>query len=98
MSTSLPAHPKQSPILIYSKDHCPYCDAVKNLLTQRGVGYEEVNLSKQPEKRDEMMTRSAPRRTFPQVFIADVGYGGFDDVNALDKAGKLEAILFPNGK
>lgn len=95
---SLAIHPKQSAILIYSKDLCPYCDAVKNLLTQRGVGYEEINISKQPEKRDEMMTRSAPRRTFPQVFIADVGYGGFDDVNALDKEGKLETLLFPGGR
>ncbi|HVJ65405.1 MAG TPA: glutaredoxin 3 [Bdellovibrionota bacterium] len=95
---SLPIHPKQSPVLIYSKDFCPYCDAAKNLLTQRGVGYEEINISTQPEKRDEMMTRSAPRRTFPQIFVGNEGLGGFDDINALDKAGKLEALLFPNGK
>lgn len=95
---SLPIHPKQNPVLIYSKDFCPYCDAAKNLLTQKGAGYEEINISSQPEKRDEMMARSAPRRTFPQIFIANQGYGGFDDINALEKSGKLEALLFPNGR
>jgi glutaredoxin 3 len=94
---SLPKHPKQAPILIYSKDFCPYCDAAKNLLTQKGVGYEEVNISTHPEKRDEMMAKCAPRRTFPQIFIADQGLGGFDDINALEKDGKLDSLLFPSG-
>ncbi len=95
---SLPIHPKQSPILIYSKDYCPYCDAAKNLLTQKGVGFEEINISTQPEKRDEMMARCAPRRTFPQIFVGDKGLGGFDDINALEKSGELDALLFPNGR
>lgn len=95
---SLPIHPKQKNVLIYSKDFCPYCDAAKNLLTSKGAGFVEINISKEPEKREEMMTKSAPRRTFPQIFIDDVGYGGFDDINALEKEGKLESLLFPNGR
>lgn len=95
---SLPVHPKQASILIYTKYYCPYCDAAKNLLTQKGVGYSEINLSQEPEKRDEMIEKSDNRTTVPQIFINDVGVGGFDDIRALDQQGKLDPLLFPDGK
>lgn len=95
---SLPKHPKQTEILVYSKDYCPYCDAAKNLFTQRGVGYIEVDVTRDEAKFKEMLERSAPRRTVPQIFIAGQGLGGFTDVKALDESGELEKILFPSGR
>jgi glutaredoxin 3 len=98
MTTSLPQHPKQSNITVYSKDYCPYCTAAKNLLTQKGVAYTEVDLTQKPELRDEMVKKAGGRTTVPQIFIGNTHIGGFDDMKALDQQGKLEALLFPNGK
>ncbi|MEZ4814502.1 MAG: glutaredoxin 3 [Bdellovibrionota bacterium] len=98
MNTSLPVHPKQASVIVYSKDYCPYCTAAKNLLTQKGVGYTEIDLSKNPELRDDMIQKAGGRTTVPQIFIADQHVGGFDDMKALDEKESLDAILFPNGK
>ncbi len=94
MSHSLPKHPQQADILIYSKDYCPYCVAAKNLLTQKGVGFDEIDLSQKPELRDEMIKKAGGRTTVPQIFIGPQHIGGFDDLKALDTAKKLDAILF----
>ena len=98
MIPSLPKHPKQNDIVVYSKDYCPYCVAAKNLLTQRGVGYVEIDVGKDQEHYQEMLTKSAPRKTVPQIFIQDQGVGGFDDLKKLDTEGKLESLLFPKGR
>ncbi len=95
---TLPRHPKQATILVYTKDYCPYCDAAKNLLTQRGVAYEEIDVTHDENKFAEMLKKVAPRRTVPQIFIGDQLVGGFDDTKKLDTEGKLEALLFPNGR
>jgi glutaredoxin 3 len=95
---SLPKHPKQATVTLYTKDYCPYCDAAKNLLTQKGAAYDEIDVSLDPEQYKLMLERAAPRRTVPQIFIADVAVGGFTDMQALDKEGKLESMLFPNGR
>jgi glutaredoxin 3 len=94
MSNSLPKHPQQADIVIYSKDYCPYCVAAKNLLTQKGVGFDEIDLSQQPELRDEMIKKAGGRTTVPQIFIGSQHVGGFDDLKALDTAKKLDSILF----
>jgi glutaredoxin 3 len=94
MSESLPKHPQQADILIYSKDYCPYCVAAKNLLTQKGVGYDEIDLTQNPELRDEMIKKAGGRTTVPQIFIGTQHIGGFDDLKALDTAKKLDSILF----
>lgn len=94
---SLPKHPKQSEIVVYSKDVCPYCDAAKNLLTQKGVAYEEHNVGGDPARLQEMLER-AKARTVPQIFIGDQHVGGFDDLKALDNKGELESLLFPSGR
>lgn len=96
--TSLPTHPKQEQIIVYSKDYCPYCTAAKNLLTQKGVGYSEIDLTQKPELRDEMIKKAGGRTTVPQIFIGSTHVGGFDDMKALDDKGGLDALLFPNGK
>jgi glutaredoxin 3 len=98
MVQSLPKHPKQVNIVVYSKDYCPYCVAAENLLTQKGVAFEEIDVSHDTEKYEEMLKRAAPRRTVPQIFINDVPVGGFDDIKLLDQQGKLESLLFPNGR
>ena len=95
---SLPIHPKQAEVIVYSKDYCPYCDAVKNFFTKKGVGYVEIDVTHDQDKFNEMLTRSHPRRTVPQVFIDGVGVGGFDDTKKLDTEAKLESLLFPNGR
>ena len=94
MSESLPKHPQQADILIYSKDYCPYCVAAKNLFTQKGVGYDEIDLTQNPELRDEMIKKAGGRTTVPQIFIGTQHIGGFDDLKALDTAKKLDPILF----
>jgi len=85
---------KQAQILIYSRDMCPYCDAAKNLLKQKGVKFEEINISEKPELRDEFIKKAAPRRTFPQIFIDDKSVGGFDDINELEQKGELDKLIF----
>ena len=98
MATSLPKHEKQADIIVYTKDYCPYCTAAKNLLTQKGVGYSEIDLSQKPELRDEMIKKANGRTTVPQIFIGSTHVGGFDDMKALDQKGGLESLLFPKGK
>lgn len=98
MTSSLPKHSKQAPVILYSKDYCPYCTAAKNLLTQKGAGYTEIDLSKNPELRDDMIKKAGGRSTVPQIFIADKHVGGFDDMKELDENSGLEPLLFPNGK
>lgn len=95
---SLPKHPKQADIILYSKDYCPYCVAAKNLLTQRGVAFEEVDVTHDEKRYQEMLERAAPRRTVPQIFIGGKAIGGFDDTKKLDSEGQLEKLLFPNGR
>jgi thioredoxin reductase (NADPH) len=79
-------------IVMYTKSWCPYCDRAKSLLSQKGQTWQEIDVEAQPEKRDEMISR-AGRTTVPQIFIGDVHVGGFDDLAALERAGKLDALL-----
>ena len=62
------------------------------MLRNKGVGFTEIDVSVQPELREEMIKRSS-RRTVPQIFIGETHVGGYDDLSALDEAGKLDALL-----
>jgi glutaredoxin 3 len=84
----------QAEVLMYTKDHCPYCVAAKNLLTQKGVGYKEIDVTEDQKHYQEMLNRAAPRRTVPQIFIDGKGVGGFDDIRALDTRGELDSLLW----
>jgi len=95
---SLPPHPKQAKIVVYSKDYCPYCVAAMNLLTQKGVAYEVFDVQDDQARYDEMLKKAAPRRTVPQIFINELPIGGYDDMKKMDVEGKLEALLFPAGR
>ena len=80
-------------IEIYTKDACPYCTMAKRLLENKGQEWEEINLSREPGRVDEMLERSGGRMTVPQIFIDDRHIGGFDDLLALDQAGELDPLL-----
>jgi glutaredoxin 3 len=77
---------------MYVKGTCPFCVAAQRLLDSKGVSWTEVSLLSEPQRRDEMIERSG-RRTVPQIFIGDHHVGGFDDLKALDRSGKLDALL-----
>ncbi len=78
---------------IYTSPLCGYCHAAKRLLDQKGVGYTEFNVMMKPGVRQEMMERANGRHTVPQIFIGETHVGGFDDLAALERAGKLDPLL-----
>lgn len=80
-------------VVMYSTGVCPYCQRAEALLKARGVDeIDKVRVDLEPERRDEMVTRTG-RRTVPQIFIGETHVGGFDDLAALDRDGKLSALL-----
>jgi glutaredoxin 3 len=79
-------------VVMYTTGWCPYCARARRLLQTKGVGFEEIDVESQPEKRAEMQARSG-RRTVPQIFIGDQHVGGSDDLHALEDAGKLDGLL-----
>lgn len=82
-----------SKVEIYTKWGCPYCVAAKALLDDKGVAYAEYDITMGGPKRAEMLERVPGASTVPQVLIDDRPYGGFDDISALDRAGKLDPLL-----
>lgn len=80
-------------VLMYSTAVCPYCQRAEFLLRQRGVTeIEKIRIDLDPERRQEMMTRTG-RRTVPQIYIDDRHIGGYDDLATLDHAGQLLPLL-----
>lgn len=78
---------------LYTTPICGFCHAAKRLLTSKGVQFSEVNVMAQPARKQEMMQRANGRHTVPQIFIGDMHVGGNDDLQALERAGKLDALL-----
>lgn len=78
---------------IYTKMMCPYCVRAKALLGQKGVAFEEYDISMGGPKRSEMLSRANGGSTVPQIFINDQHVGGSDDLAALERAGRLDALL-----
>ncbi len=81
-----------SKVEIYTTPWCPYCHAAKALLDEKGVAYEEVDAGA-PEVRMAMIQRAHGRRTVPQIFVGAAHLGGYTDIAALDRAGKLDDAL-----
>ena len=81
------------PVEIYTSPLCGFCHAAKRLLNQKGVEFSEVDGLQHPDRKPEMIERANGGRTVPQIFIDDVHVGGCDDLYALDRAGKLDALL-----
>ena len=80
------------PVTIYSSPFCGFCHAAKRLLTQKGVSFDEIDVTTQPGARQEMMEK-AGRHTVPQIWIGETHVGGCDDLFDLDRAGKLDPML-----
>ena len=78
---------------IYTKAFCPYCVRAKALLKSKGVAFEEFDITLGGPHRAEMIERAEGRMTVPQIFIDGVPVGGSDDLAALDRDGKLDALL-----
>jgi glutaredoxin 3 len=83
----------QPPIDIYTKFACPYCVRAKRLLADKGVEFTEHDITMGGPKRDEMMARAPGAMTVPQIFIGDTHVGGSDDLAALERGGRLDALL-----
>ena len=82
-----------SDVVIYTKDHCPYCVKAKNLLARKKQAFREIDISRDPALQQEMLAKSGGRKTVPQIFIDGKPIGGCDDLYALDAAGRLDALL-----
>ena len=80
---------------IYTTQACPYCSMAKSLLAKKDVGYEEIRIDSDPDRMVEAVDRSGGRRTVPQIFIDDQHVGGYDELNALEKAGELDSMIGP---
>ncbi len=79
-------------VTVYTKRICAYCVRAKRLLEKKGIAYEEIDV----EERDDLRTwlrEKTGQMTVPQVFAGERSLGGFSDIDALDRAGKLDRIL-----
>jgi len=79
-------------VQIYTTAICPYCVAAKNFLKQKGLEWDEVRIDLDLARRDEMLTRSGGRLTVPQIFVGKTHIGGYDDLVAADRAGRLRPL------
>jgi glutaredoxin 3 len=79
-------------VLMYTTRVCPYCAMAKRLLDIKGVRVDEVRIDEDAVRREEMM-RITGRRTVPQIFVGETHVGGCDDLQALERAGKLDGLL-----
>lgn len=80
-------------VTIYTTMFCPYCLAAKRLLKKKGIEFNEIDVSMDPARREEMTRLAGGRRTVPQIFIGSRHVGGSDDLHALDARGELDALL-----
>ena len=77
---------------MYTTAVCPYCQMAERLLRAKGVEVEKVRVDLEPQRRMEMMEKTG-RRTVPQIYVGETHVGGYDDLAALDRAGKLDPLL-----
>lgn len=80
------------PVLIYTSAICGYCMRAKQLLHRKGVAFDEISVDGKPNVRAEMV-RKAGKTSVPQIWIGSTHVGGCDDLHALERAGKLDALL-----
>jgi glutaredoxin 3 len=79
-------------VTLYGNSMCPYCGAARMLLTTKAIKFEDISVSSDPDKFAEMQRRSGSRKV-PQIFIGGTHVGGFDELSALDRSGKLDEML-----
>ncbi len=83
-------------VQVYSKQQCPYCVRAKALLQKKGVAFEEIDVEHDDAKRA-WLVEATGQRTVPQIFVDGRSLGGFADIDALDREGKLDPILRGEG-
>lgn len=81
------------PVKVYTTKICTYCNAAKRLLTQREIPFEEIELDDKPDLRQTLSEQNNGYRTVPMIFIGSLFIGGFNELNQLDKSGKLFQLL-----
>lgn len=80
-------------VTIYTTSLCPYCHMAKNLLRNKGISFEEIDVGGRPELREVMREKAGGRNTVPQIWIGQRHVGGCDDLYALDRTGELDPLL-----
>tara|TARA_Y100000590_G_scaffold429812_1_gene542753 strand:+ start:88 stop:345 length:258 start_codon:yes stop_codon:yes gene_type:complete len=80
-------------VIIYTGDLCIHCDWAIDLLNRKNIKYTEFNVAKDLSKREEMLKKSNGARTVPQIFIGDHHVGGNDELQKLEKEGKLDSLV-----
>jgi len=79
-------------VIVYTTDYCPYCRRAKQLLENKKIAFEEIDLTNDSAKRDALQEQTG-WMTVPMIFIGDEFIGGADDLYALEKSGKLDSKL-----
>jgi glutaredoxin 3 len=82
---------------VYTTAYCPYCRQAKSLLKQKGVAFEEIDVSGDAALREKMIELSGGRRTVPEIFINGKIVGGYDELRALEAEGELDPLLSEPG-
>ena len=80
------------PVVVYTTDTCGFCRMAKDLLKRKQVPFKEVDVTDDDDARDALVLRTQ-QRTVPQIFIGETHVGGFTDLDALERAGKLDGLL-----
>jgi len=80
-------------VTVYTRPLCGFCARALALLKQKGADIEDICAAFDKEKREQMLARSGGRRTYPQIFVGETHIGGFEELHALERAGKLDALL-----
>jgi glutaredoxin 3 len=79
-------------VSMYSTAACPFCRMAEQLLRAKNIEIDRIRVDLDPERRREMMEKTG-RRTVPQIYIGDTHVGGYDDLEALERAGRLDQLL-----
>jgi glutaredoxin 3 len=85
--------PPMPAITIYTTAFCPYCHMAKRLLTQKGASFEEIDVTGDRAARAELRAKAGGRTTVPQIWIGELHVGGSAELSALERDGKLDALL-----
>ena len=80
-------------ITMYTGELCNFCEAAKRLFLRNNIKYQEIDISKNNELRDEMIKKANGKRTIPQIFFDDQHIGGYVELRELEKNGELKKIL-----
>lgn len=81
------------PVRVYTTSYCGYCVRAKDLLTRKGVPFQEIDVTEDDDERTRLVEASGGQRTVPQIFIGDTHVGGYTDLAKLESEGRLQALL-----